>query len=523
MEEILVSKDSLFSKSASLLVVDDERVIRDILKDFLELEGFSVDLASDGDEAIHCLRRDSYQLLITDLKMPGINGLELLKTAESISPDTVSIMMTGFATVEAALSAMKAGAFDVILKPFSVDELLQTVRRGLEKQRLHTENMRLRQALSLYQTSAAISQSLSVDHILDLLVDTGLREFNADCMTLMLDRYETGRFDRHRIQTTTRRSTDYWVSSENLEVNMDLLVRRHLADESILVHGADINAYIKGSPSELAVTAFCSIPLIASSRLLGVLNAFSFNTGHVFREGQRKMLSIICDRTAVSLENARLYEKVMNSNSELEALNLSLEENFRQTIVGFANALEESDRYTRGHSERVSIYARLIAEGMGLDQPLVDRVVFSARIHDIGKIGIPTEKLNKVGKLTVDEMALLRSHPEKGKRILDPVPFLRDLVPGAYSHHERYDGKGYPLGLSGEQIPLLGRIIAVADAYDAMTTDRAYRRALSRREATRELFACAGSQFDENIVNIFIKELGQKRTQTEEEVLMAVI
>jgi HD-GYP domain-containing protein (c-di-GMP phosphodiesterase class II) len=205
-----------------------------------------------------------------------------------------------------------------------------------------------------------------------------------------------------------------------------------------------------------------------------------------------------------------LYEGLLNSAHDLETANLHLEENFRQTIVGFANAIEESDPYTRGHSERVAAYTEQIARALRLDSATIDTFVLSAQVHDIGKIGIPTDKLNKPDTLTAEELKILQTHPEKGRRILEPVPFLRKLIPGAYTHHERFDGMGYPEGLGGEEIPLMGRVIAVADAYDAMTSSRPYRKAMAPHMAVAELRRCAGTQFDPQIATILADLIEQR-------------
>jgi HD-GYP domain-containing protein (c-di-GMP phosphodiesterase class II) len=246
-------------------------------------------------------------------------------------------------------------------------------------------------------------------------------------------------------------------------------------------------------------------------RTVGMLNAYSYTKGAKFSEGQRKMLYVLGSRAAVSIENARLYESLVDANEELIHANVSLEENFQQTIIGFARALEESDRYTRGHSERVSTYARLIAVGMRLPSQEIETVVKAGLLHDVGKIGIRNDRLNKPGKLTPEELAMFRSHPAKGKRILEPIPFMRDLVPGCYCHHEAWDGSGYPQGLSSEKIPVIGRIVAVADAYDAMTTDRAYRKALPHVIACGEMERCSGTQFDPEIVRVFLSHIEEYR------------
>ena len=242
-----------------------------------------------------------------------------------------------------------------------------------------------------------------------------------------------------------------------------------------------------------------------------MLNAYSYTRGNKFSEGQRKMLYVLASRAAVSIENARLYENLVDANKDLTTANVSLEENFKQTIIGFAHALEESDRYTRGHSERVAMYARLIAIGLRLSAPEIDTIVKVGLMHDVGKIGVRNDKLNKPGKLTPEELAMFRSHPAKGKRILEPIPFMRDIVPGCYCHHEAWDGSGYPQGLVGDHIPLIGRVVAVADAYDAMTSDRAYRKALPHEIACGELERCTGAQFDPEIVPVFLAQIEEFR------------
>jgi HD-GYP domain-containing protein (c-di-GMP phosphodiesterase class II) len=138
-------------------------------------------------------------------------------------------------------------------------------------------------------------------------------------------------------------------------------------------------------------------------------------------------------------------------------------------------------------------------------------VVKVGLLHDVGKIGIRNDRLNKPGKLTPEELAMFRSHPAKGKRIIEPIPFMRDIVPGCYCHHEAWDGSGYPQGLMGGNIPLIGRIVAIADAYDAMTSDRAYRKALPHDIACGELERCSGTQFDPEIVEVFLAHVEEYR------------
>jgi HD-GYP domain-containing protein (c-di-GMP phosphodiesterase class II) len=222
-------------------------------------------------------------------------------------------------------------------------------------------------------------------------------------------------------------------------------------------------------------------------------------------------LSILASRAATAIDNARLFDDLVIKNTELTRANLSLEENFRQTIAGFAQALEESDMYTRGHSEQVAQYAELIGQGMGLADDEIERIVQAGIMHDIGKIGIRYDMLNKPGKLTPEEVEMFREHPEKGRRILAQIPCMRDLIDGCWCHHEWYDGGGYPRGLAGNKIPRLGRIMAIADAYDAMTSDRAYRRALPHEVAVTEIERCSGTQFDPELAELFLDVIERHR------------
>jgi response regulator RpfG family c-di-GMP phosphodiesterase len=493
--------------SPRILVVDDERVIREILSDFLGLEGYVVRTVEDGVQALEELQKRSYNLVISDLKMPKMNGLDLIEKITELGIPVLTVIMTGFGTVETAIEAMKHGAYDYILKPFKVEEVIHIVKRGLDRQRLQHENLRLKDALSIYKISEAIATSLSVEKVLDLVLDAVLDAVDADIVNLLLDQttdnntasLAPGTFVEHARKVSPRLDAGEIAPPLNLYEVLPLLQE----DKPLLVHGARAFRYLSGPP-EKRLVSFCSIPLKLKGRTIGMLNAYSYTKGTKFSEGQRKMLYVLGSRAAVSIENARLYESLVDANEDLTHANVSLEENFKQTIIGFAHALEESDRYTRGHSERVATYARLIAMGMHLPSEEIETIVKAGLLHDVGKIGIRNDRLNKPGKLTPEELAMFRSHPAKGRRILEPIPFMRDIVPGCYCHHEAWDGSGYPQGLRANSIPTIGRIVAVADAYDAMTTDRAYRKALPHIIACGEMERCSGTQFDPEIVRVFL-------------------
>src|SRR5688572_26985168 len=188
---------SLAEESPRVLIVDDEKVIREILSDFLTMEGYVVRTVEDGAAALRELERRAYNLVISDLKMPGMGGLELLERVAERGTNVLTVIMTGFGTVETAIEAMKKGAYDYILKPFKVEEVVHVVQRGLDRQRLQAENIRLREALSIYRVSEAIAMSLDLDQVLEVILAATVEETSADVVTLYLVNPRTGRYEQH--------------------------------------------------------------------------------------------------------------------------------------------------------------------------------------------------------------------------------------------------------------------------------------------------------------------------------------
>ncbi|HEY5935380.1 MAG TPA: response regulator, partial [Kofleriaceae bacterium] len=436
-------------ESARILVVDDERVIREILAEFLQLEGFSVHTVEDGEKALTELRLRPYDLLITDLKMPRLSGLQLLERIEQERLGVLTVLMTGFGTVETAIEAMKKGAYDYLLKPFKVEEVIHVVERALYRQRLQAENIRLREALTIYKVSEAIALSHDIEHILDVVLRAALDEVKADVATLHL-RGSQGHYEqRLKIVSANEASPRNGLPSPAFNVMMEQFAQ----GVPILAHGDRTKRYFTESSVPNELSSFLAVPLQVRGSMVGVLDVFSFTPGKKFDEGHRKMLAVLASRAASAIDNARLYGELRDSNDSLTKANLSLEEMFQQTVAGFAQALEESDMYTRGHSERVAVYTEILARGLTLPDAEIRRMVQAGVMHDVGKIGVRYDMLNKPGKLTPEEVSVFRQHPEKGKRILEPVPCLHGLIDGCWCHHEWFDGGGYPRGLAGDSIP----------------------------------------------------------------------
>jgi response regulator RpfG family c-di-GMP phosphodiesterase len=475
-----------------ILVVDDEKVIRDMLADFLDTEGFDVRTAEDGTSALTELSKDHFDLILSDLKMPRMGGIALLDEIAKSSPDSLTVIMTGFGTVETAIDAMKRGAYDYVLKPFKLDEVMHVIQRGIEKRRMQAENMRLREAVSLYKVSEAIAASLSLDQVLDTVGDSCLHEVPTDLVSTWLDDGQGGLFERLRLRSTAM------TDNVDLGVLDPALVLGHLKPDPLLLEQGSRGSRFFASAPALPLMSLTAVPLRMKQRHLGFIALASFTPGRRFNEGHRKLLSIIASRAAAAIENARLYE--------------DLQATFQQTIRGLAKAIDKMDRYTSGHSDRVALYAVMLAKRIGLSSDEIEIVRQSALMHDIGKIGCVLN-LNKPGKLTDAEYDMFKLHPVYGRDILDPIKFLHPLIPGVYLHHERWDGRGYPLKLKGPDIPLIARIISVADTYDAMTSDRAYRRALPHEAAVNEIERCSGTQFDPDVAGSFNAHIEEYRDE----------
>jgi HD-GYP domain-containing protein (c-di-GMP phosphodiesterase class II) len=231
-------------------------------------------------------------------------------------------------------------------------------------------------------------------------------------------------------------------------------------------------------------------PIGREEKLLGVIMAGDKRgEDETVSSVDLKLLAATASHLAIFLENAGLYEDIHTM--------------FLGTLEALTAAIDAKDRYTCGHSQRVALLSQQLAAALKCDEELVQRVRIAGLVHDVGKIGVPEQVLCKTGRLTEEEFAWIRRHPEIGHRILRDIPQLNDVLPGVLYHHERWDGAGYPAGLKGDQIPLVARIISLADSFDAMSSNRTYRSARDRAWVLAEIVRCAGSQFDPEFARVF--------------------
>lgn len=246
--------------------------------------------------------------------------------------------------------------------------------------------------------------------------------------------------------------------------------------------------------AELSIEALIAVPITIKGKNNGVL--VLFNEEESFTKRDVDKLITIANHTVTVLEVAIL------NNEKLDL--------FYQTLSSLAAAIDAKDSYTKGHSEKVAYYSRIMGEELGLSRKQMEALKYASMLHDIGKIGIPDAILNKPGRLNAQEYEIIREHPNLSYYIVKDIDFLKETLDGIRYHHERMDGTGYPEGLKGKEIPLIARILSIADAFDAMTSDRIYSRARTVEMSLAELKKCAGPQFDPELVDSFVQAIERR-------------
>lgn len=510
-----------------ILVVDDEPRICQFVKELLEREQYQIDTSLSGAEALELLEKSDYQLLISDLKMPGMDGFELIKHAKKRRPDLATVMLTGYATIENAITALRFGIDDYITKPFNINDLKKIVKQTLNTRQIAVENNELfnhlKEAnieLSFHKQKLAnkvetVSQNLfecnkrlrqrinelsTINHISKAVTAVlDQEELFGRCLEMINERLEASHSSIMLLDEETNELVVKASKGKQLEhiIGMRQKVGEGIAGwvaenrEPVLV--GDVNMDTRFSETKylpFKAKSFVATPLSLNTRLLGVITVADKMSGEEFSGSDVSLLATLAAPISIAIENSQLYE--------------TLEENCFKTVKALATSLDAKCPYTSGHSQRVADYALQIADLLNLSKKEKDLLHHATQLHDIGKIGISETILNKPGKLTTEEFDTIKQHPVTGEKILEPLDFLKDVSLLIRNHHERWDGSGYPDGMKGDEIPLLTRIMTIADAFDAMTSERTYRPSKPIEDALSELNNFAGRQFDPDLVHAFI-------------------
>jgi response regulator RpfG family c-di-GMP phosphodiesterase len=465
---------------ANILVVDDEEYVCNIIEESLSQENHSVSVTSDPAEALTILQERPIDLVLSDLVMGEYSGVQVLDAAQAIDRDIIVILMTAHPTVQTAISVLKKGAYDFMVKPFKLEVLKATIRRGLEHQRIKRENLSLKEQVAFLKIANNCSDVQDLEQYLRMVAHSCMREMSAQAVGIIQVDPET----RQKIRMVAEIEGEM-PSSE--VVDMATVGRFALSrDSRPLIDSRPVTAGRRRT-----VRTFISQPIYVGQSFHGVVNILLFNRFESIRQGQLNVLTILTNSAASAMANYRLYQDLRGS--------------YLQAIHGLANAIEARDAYTAGHTDRVSRIAEAIARHLGWSEMRIHHLHMGCTLHDIGKIGVPDSILNKPGRLTDEELALMQDHPRLGLKIIEGIDLFKPAVPYIIAHHERYDGQGYPNGLKGEEIPIEGRLLTVADTIDAILSNRPYRDGASLEVTMRELINNRGTQFDPHLVDVAIE------------------
>jgi putative nucleotidyltransferase with HDIG domain len=486
-----------------VLVVDDEPAIRDSLAAFLGHLGIvQVHTAGDGKIALETLAREHFDYVFMDLNMPEMGGMEVLQNLGEGKRPTSIIVMTGYPSMEKVIEVMHHGASDFLVKPFRLHDVKVSLERVHRYHLLAKKNWILRQELEqkkeveklnkdlqeriqektlLYNIVDSLSKITRSDELYGYLVNKAVESCQAEKACFLI--FDPG---RSSLLTFTQHGVRGLKPGLRVALEGPPGGRGSLEGDFVETYFSKENGNRVFVDRPTVQGDLICIPVHIREEPFGVLLVSGRKGRCGFTGEDEFILKFLAERVALNVENMALYD--------------NLKENLLATLGALVNAIEARDSYTQQHSERVTQFAIAIAQALGHSREDLRKIESAGVLHDIGKIGIDDSILKKPGKLTREEFERIKAHPLIGVNIVLSLGLHSDEMTIIRNHHERWDGRGYPDGLRGEEIPILARILAVADAFDAMNSSRAYRRALPFPECLRELRENSGSQFDPHVV-----------------------
>jgi putative nucleotidyltransferase with HDIG domain len=519
-------------KRETILFVDDEQSILNVACEFFHRQDYVTLTAGNGVEALQILEEQKVDCCITDINMPEMNGLELAENIRLKDNTMPVIVMTGYPSLENTIQTIKNGVVDFLIKPVNLKQMELCVRRVLRQRELFVENILLKEEVrskerleklnhellfkvdelhTLNKIMSSFTSIVSTADVFKRAVDTVLEITHADSSIFFVINESVQQ--PFEVASAAVEQTDPQPASGSsagqIAARQDPagqsshcfagLIMEVVTDELPLLISENNGA--RGLDRE--VLSAMVVPLKIRDKIFGVLTASITRGSHRFTEKDLYYLSFMARSAAQSIENLALYENIY--------------ENLFATLYAFVNAVEARDLYTRQHSSRVTGISIIIGRQMGCSAEQLDILNFAGHLHDIGKIGIRDEILLKPGRLTDEEFEKIKEHPSIGANILKQMGLWEEERRIIRCHHERWDGTGYPDGLKADQIPFLARILSVADVYDAMASDRAYRKRMEEALILKIIHEGAGTQFDPQVVEAFetVYEQGKIRQYME--------
>lgn len=472
------------SSEYRILLVDDEPGVIKSLEVLLKHLGYYFKGVTDPLKAIEMVRNERYDMIVLDYIMQPLHGDKVVEKIREFNEDIYILLLTGHKDLAPPLETIKKLAIQGYCeKSDKFDQLILLIESGIKSISQIRTIKRFQIGLNrILQTVPKIYQLQSIDNILEEILKGIMPLVNSEDAFILVDNVITGN-KRVIFKGIGVYQTDLEDFFSKLNpVLMEQTGFARVAKQNVLLDNGIILPLIDGTQKSMGV-------IYVESRGL--------------KEGA-KLLEIFASQAASALSNAFLHSLVNIKNEELNRTYDELKIRYIDTIEVLRLTVDAKDVYTRGHSDRVAYLAVKIGEQFGLPQSDLEILKLGGFFHDIGKIGTTDDILLKAGALSSVEYQEIKKHPLKGAHILSAVSMFKEVVPLVRYHHERIDGKGYPDGLKGEQIPFLARILSVADAYDAMTSERQYRSKLDAREAKKQLIKGRGVQFDAEVVDRFL-------------------
>jgi putative nucleotidyltransferase with HDIG domain len=478
-----------------ILVVDDYLPTRRLIIDALSNSyNYEINEAENGEDALYLFQNDSYDLVISDIMMPGMSGMDLLNRIRENNPLTAVIMITGNPTTDLTVDAIKKGAVDFLTKPFDIDSLLYKVDIHLrEKAMLSSDKMeKMLEETNLKDKSNALSKQeyiydsieespLDNEIIFEKIAELALKLVDGEICSILLFDEQDNDFHPKVVKGNAGGFGSNYKQSSAIKMVFNEVIERK---EAVMINS---NEHPDVSPSLICA------PLMIRNSILGILSIRKKKNREVFNKKDLHHILTLTKRASLNLENKILYESIYS--------------NIMDTLKSLISSVQARDHYTEEHSRRVTDLSVKIAEQLNCSAKDIESLKIAGILHDVGKIAVPDSILLKPDKLTMEEYMIIMNHSTIGENILRPVILLDKERRIIQCHHERWDGKGYPLGIAGEEIPYLARILTVADSFDAMTNNRPYRSAMPVDKAVDELIKNKNTQFDAHIVDAFVKTL----------------
>ncbi len=502
----------------TVLFVDDEESILDIARAYFRSRGYKVLTASNGREAVAILLKHRIDCCFTDINMPEMDGLELAEYVRKHDNTVPVIIMTGYPSLNNTIQTLKNGVVDFLIKPINLRQMEICIQRVLRERKLLIENIILSKEMEGKARLEKVNKELITKNkelnvinrimsdfadlhestdVFNQLVDSAVMLVHADAACFYLLNESTDQaipiafskaidsFSSYQPskEVKTSKSSQFFPLSEDPQIRT-LISDVVKDDQPLLIVENNGSGCLPRN-----IRSFMLVPLKIRNKLMGVLSALICRGERRFVEKDLYYLSFMANKSASAMESLALYENIYN--------------NLLATLYAFVKAIEARDPYTKQHSNRVTRLALAMARVMGCSNEEQEILNVAGLLHDIGKIGIRDEILLKPGRLSLEEYDIIKQHPVIGADIMDNMGLWHREKLIVRCHHERFDGNGYPDKLKGDQIPGLARILSIADVYDAIASDRAYRKRMKESKILDIIYGGAGTQFDPDIIDVF--------------------